>query len=138
MQTTLLKPHFLLVGQVSRHRGKGDRQIFDIHFTDDFPDPTENPLPPDRTQIAKAHIQQTQHIQIGQARHPLTVGGQATRRINTAYYGAHGAAGNAVDGITPALYLFNDTNMGIASGAPTTEHQCNTLGHVSSWKNNPD
>ena len=64
MQTPLLEPHLLLVGEVRGHCGEGDRQVLDVHVTEQLQDPPEDALATDGTEVAETEVQQPQHIQI--------------------------------------------------------------------------
>jgi hypothetical protein len=131
VQAAFLKPDFLLVGQVGGHRGKGDRQVFDIDFTNDLADLAEHLLAANRPQ-AEAHIEQAQHIQIVQALGPLAVVVELASGIDAAHHSAHGAAGDTGDLVAAGLQFFDDTDMRITARPPGTQHQRNALTHKTS------
>ncbi|MCY1438182.1 hypothetical protein D9M71_543720 [compost metagenome] len=131
MQATFLKPDFLLVGEVGGHCGVGDAQFFDIHFADDLADLPEDFLATDRPQ-AKAHIHQTQHVQVVEALDPVAILLELARRIDAANHRPHGATGDTGDVIAATFQFFDHPNVRIPASSARAQYQCHAFAHDGS------
>ncbi len=89
MQTAALKPDFLLIGQVGRHRGKRDTQVLDLHFAENLANTAKYPFSANGAEIAEADIQQPNHIQIIQPGDPVPVVGQPAGSMDPPHNRAH-------------------------------------------------
>ena len=128
MQAALLKPDFLLVGEVGGDGGVGDAQVLDIDFTDHIADLAEDLFTANRSK-PEADIHQAQHIEVVQALNPVPVHVQFAGGVNPAHHRAHRATGDTGDFIAAAFQLFNHADMGIAPGTAGAQYQCNTFFH---------
>src|SRR5690554_6130891 len=131
LQVAFLEPDFLLVGQVGGHGGEGNRQVLDVDVAKHVADAAEDLFPTNGAE-AEAWVHQAQHIQIVQAFDPVAVFLQLARRIDPAHHGAHRAAGDTVDLVTPRDELLDDPDMRIAPRATRTQYQGDSLAHIDS------
>ena len=131
VQATLLKPDFLLVGEVGGNRRVGDAQLFDVDLADDLADLPEHLVATNGAE-AKAHVHQAQYIQVVEALDPVAVVLQLASGVDAANYRTHGAAGDAGDVVAPALDFLNNANVGISPGAARSQYQCHAFTHEHS------
>src|SRR5690606_35049625 len=59
----------------------------------------------------------------------VAVGRQPAGSVDTADHGAHGTAGDALDGVAAPFDLLDDADMGIAPGSSAAQHQRNAFRH---------
>ena len=128
VQTALLEPDFLLVGQVGGDGGIGDAQFFDIDFADDLADLPEHLLAANRAK-AKTHVHQAQHVEVVEAFDPVAILVQLAGGIDPAHYGAHGTAGDTGDVIAASFDFLDHPDMGVATGPARAQYQGNTFLH---------
>ncbi|MNP10577.1 hypothetical protein D3C76_1027330 [compost metagenome] len=129
VQAAFLEPDFLLVDQVGGDGRIGDGQVFDIDVAKDLVDLAEHPFAADGAE-AEADIQQSQHIEIVEAFHPVAVFAQFARRVEPADHRAHGAAGDAGDLVAAPFDFLDHADVRIAARTAGTEYQRHLFRHA--------
>src|SRR5690606_17904984 len=107
---------------------EGDRQGLDVDVANDLVDLAEDLFAANSPQ-AEADIDQSQHVEVGQAFGPCLVLGQLAGSVDATDYRTHRTAGDASDLIAAGFQFFDYTHVRVAACATRAQYQGHSLTH---------